>query len=108
MKRMGFALALMACGGGSSEPVVPVLDRLEPRVTPASVRVGQTAQASATAYDRSGQVMPTPRVTWVSSNSAVVTVDSTGLVRGVAVGTATVVGSAGTVLGSAVVTVTAP
>jgi Bacterial surface proteins containing Ig-like domains len=61
-------------------------------VSPPSVSVapGGTATLLATMKDASGNVLPNRAVAWTSSNNSVATVSSTGVVNGVALGTATI------------------
>lgn len=70
-------------------------------VSPATLEgiPGQTAQLSAQVRDQNGLVMPAT-VTWTSSNPAVATVSSTGLVTIHAFGSATITGTAGTASGT--------
>src|SRR4029079_18113842 len=75
-------------------------------VTPpsATVAIGSTTQLTATAN-------PTGSATtfvWASSNPAVATVSSTGLVKGVATGTASITATAGEKTGTSLITVPAP
>lgn len=51
---------------------------------------GQSTQLNLTATTASGQPVANPAVTWTSSNASVVSVTTTGVIRGVATGTATV------------------
>lgn len=83
-------------------------------VTPAtpSVNVGATAQLTASALDQDGSVMAGfPAATWTSSNTGVATVNGSGVVTGVAAGSATITASmvsgGVTKTGTATVTVTA-
>ena len=70
-----------------------------------SIAVGDTTRATATLLDN--QNRPIARtVTWSSGNTAVATVDTTGLVTGVAPGTTVITASQGTKSGSATLTVT--
>ncbi|HEU0053871.1 MAG TPA: DNA/RNA non-specific endonuclease [Longimicrobium sp.] len=62
--------------------------------TAASVPVGSTQQFGATARD-ANQVVTSTTFTWSSSNSSVATVNSSGLVSGVAVGTVWIKATAG-------------
>ncbi len=71
-----------------------------------SIAVGTTTQATATLTDSLGAVLTGQPVSWVSSNPAVATVSSTGLVTAVAGGTSTISATSGGVAGSAVETVT--
>ncbi|MEJ2538387.1 MAG: Ig-like domain-containing protein [Gemmatimonadota bacterium] len=61
-------------------------------VSPAqsSLKPGEWARITATARDRFGNVVEDVPVTWASSATAVATVSSTGLIRAVAVGNATI------------------
>ncbi len=68
--------------------------------------LGTTVQLSAEVRDQNARVMAGATVTWTSSASSVATVDASGLVTGVAAGTATITASTGSASGSAVVTVT--
>jgi uncharacterized protein YjdB len=71
----------------------------------ANVSVGQTTTLSATVRDTSGAVVVDRTVTWRSSNTAIATVSSAGVVTGVAQGTVTVTATSETRSGSAAVTV---
>jgi uncharacterized protein YjdB len=79
-------------------------------VTPAtaSVVAGQTVQLTATPRDASGNALTGRVVTWASSNTAVATVSSSGLVSGVTAGSATITATSEGQSGQAAVTVTAP
>ena len=71
------------------------------------VGVGQTTAAIATAFDATGHSLSGRTVTWTSSNAAVATVSSAGLVTASGLGTATITATIETVPGSAVLTVAA-
>src|SRR5438128_6563092 len=73
----------------------------------ASVPVGQTAQLTATPRDAAGNPLSGRVVTWASSNTAAGTVNGSGLVSGVAAGTATITATSEGQSGSAAVTVAA-
>ena len=77
-------------------------------VSPATAQlaVGGTRQFSAAARDASGGAITGRPVSWSSSNTAVATVSSTGLVSAIAAGTAQVVATISGVQGSATATVT--
>jgi len=75
---------------------------------PASVTAGQTVQLTATPKDAGGNVLPGRVVTWATSNAAVVTVSTGGLVSGLVVGTATITATSEGQSGSSAVTVTVP
>jgi acid phosphatase type 7 len=90
-------------------PTEPTLARGGPTlksvtVTPssASIAVGGTVQLMATASPPKAA----SSFTWSTSNAAVATVSASGLVTGVAAGTATIRASSGGVIGTSTVTVT--
>jgi parallel beta-helix repeat protein len=66
-----------------------------------SLGIGATAQVAATPLDSSGKPVSGYTVTWSSANSAVATVSSTGLVKGAAFGSTTVIATVNGVKGSA-------
>src|SRR5260370_39897380 len=74
-------------------------------VRPATASVGQTVQLTATLKDASGNVLSGRTVTWASGAPTVATVSPSGLVSGVAVGSATVTATSEGQSGSATVTV---
>ncbi|HTJ24284.1 MAG TPA: Ig-like domain-containing protein [Gemmatimonadaceae bacterium] len=75
--------------------------------SPASVIIGQTTQLTATVKDTNGLVVTDRAVTWTSSNTAIATVSSTGLVTGVTVGgPITITAKAETKTGTTSLTVT--
>ena len=79
-------------------------------IQPSDARVpsGGTVQLGATARDRAGQALPGRAVTWASSTQRVATVSATGLVTGVAPGSARITASSDGRRAVATVTVTAP
>src|SRR5207247_1951982 len=78
-------------------------------VTPASATIGTngTVQLTATLKDANGNNLTGRTVTGTSSNTAVATVSSSGLVTGVAVGSATITATSEGKTGQGTVTVTA-
>ena len=74
----------------------------------ASVAAGATVQLTATPKDASGAPLTGRTVTWASSAAAVATVSGSGLVTGVAAGTATITATSEGKNGTAALTVTAP
>ena len=79
-------------------------------VTPDTVAllVGDTARLSAAALDALGNEVAGAAFSWSSSDSAVVSVDGSGLVRGVTEGAAKITAAAGDAEGTSEVTVTNP
>ena len=67
--------------------------------------LGETSQLSATVKDQSGAAMASATVTWATSDAAVATVSSAGLVTSVADGTATITATSGSASATASVTV---
>ena len=77
-------------------------------VSPSSVSIfsGQTQQLSATAnYSNNASVNVTSQASWSSSDTSVATISGTGIVTGVAPGTATVTASFGGQSGNSIITV---
>jgi uncharacterized protein YjdB len=83
-------------------PVASV--RLQP--DQANVAVGATVQLSAAALDASGTVMSDRAISWTTSNPAVAAVNASGLVTGVAAGTATITATSEGKSSNATITVT--
>ena len=80
--------------------------RVQPN--PAGVRPGQAVPLTATALDAANQSVAGVTLTWSSSNTAVATVNQSGLVTGVADGVVTISASNASVIGSAIVRVGIP
>ena len=78
----------LSCGS-SSEPPTPVA---KVSLTPAddTVRVGETAQLTATSKDGNGNTLSGRTVTWTSGSPGVASISQTGLVTGVSDGTSTI------------------
>src|SRR5437016_2476181 len=74
--------------------------------TTASVTVGGTTPLTATPKDSNGTPLSGRTVTWVSSNTAVATVSTSGLVTGVAAGSATITATSEGKNGTSAITVT--
>ena len=72
------------------------------------IAVGATLQLSATARDERGETLTARTVSWASSTPSVASVSQSGVVTGVASGSATVTASSGAVTASATVVVEAP
>lgn len=91
--------ALLAGCGSSTTPVTPVpetpLDSLILSITADTLQTGQTRTITVTAIDTSGAPLSNPAVRWRSSNAAVATVNSAGVVSAAAEGLAWIVGEYG-------------
>lgn len=92
---------------GTSAITVTVIPVASVTVTPASasILVAGTVQLTATLRDSSGNTLTGRVVTWTTSNAAVATVTSAGVVTGRGAGTATVTATSGGQSGSSAVTV---
>lgn len=73
-----------------------------------TIGVNATTQATATMRDANGTLLVGRSVTWSSDNTAVATLSGTGLVTGVALGSANISGTSEGQTGSAVITVAPP
>src|SRR5438094_921476 len=76
--------------------------------SPATVQQGSTVQLTATPKDANGNPLSGRVVTWSSNNTAVARVNGSGLVTGVAAGTATITATSEGKSGTSGVTVTTP
>ena len=100
----------LGCGGDDGtapqppDPPRPTTVVLSP-ATSELAALGATVQLAAEVRDQNGNVMGGAALTWVSSSTAVATVNASGLVTAAGNGTATITATAGTVSGSATVTV---
>ncbi len=102
--------ASMAGGTGTSTITVVTDPVASVTVSPSTVTVGagQTTQLTATLKSSNGTVLTGRTVTWASSQTGVATVSSSGVVAGVAAGTATITATAEGKSGTATITVTQP
>ena len=93
---------------GTASVTVTVVPVATVTVSPASASVaaGQTVQLTATEKDAGGNVLTGRVVTWATSNAAVATVSTGGLVSGLVVGTATITATSEGKSGSSAITVT--
>ncbi len=98
------AAAGLSCSGSASGPGT-VIASVTVSAPARSIGVGNTAQLSAIAFDQTGAQLVGVAFQWSSSDNAIATVSSTGVVTGVANGSARISALAGTVSGSADVTV---
>jgi hypothetical protein len=103
----GAILVYAACsGGGAAGPAV--VTTVAVTTAPTQISVNETAQASAIVKDQNGNALSGKTITWESLNPSVATVLSTGSIKGVAAGTATIRGTVESVSGTAGIIVVAP
>ena len=103
-------LLVLSCGDGAVEPAPPPPAPVATTVTvsPASATLTaleETARLTAEVRDQNGQVMAGATVAWSSSDASVAAVDASGQVTASANGAATITATAGSVSGTAEVTV---
>jgi len=95
-------------GGASVSVAIPAIASVVLQPTSASVQRGATVQLAAAVTDASGAIVTNRALTWTSTNTAIAIVSTSGLVTGVAPGSASIIaaldGKADTA-GIAVVTV---
>jgi hypothetical protein len=114
----GVATVTAAMGGVSAQatvaitpitaPPTPVLTSLLVNVSPAAIAVGQSAQATVSGRDQVGASISTGTISWSSTPG--VSIAASGVISGVAAGSATVtaVESPSGISAQAMLTVTAP
>lgn len=83
----------------------PALATITVSVTPTTIQIDQTAQATAAGIDQFGREIATGPVTW-ATNSASATVSASGVVRGALPGQAAITATAGGKTGQALISVT--
>lgn len=88
--RRSFLLAavLAACATDSAGPPTPV-DQVD-LTPPAALPVGSSVQLQVTLRDAAGAVLTGRTITWSSTNPTVVTVNATGMISGLTLGSATI------------------
>jgi hypothetical protein len=91
----------------SITPPAPVVTSVTVSPPSASVAPGGTAALEATVKDQNGNVMTGQTVTWSSNNTAAATVSSSGVVTGVAAGSATITATSSGKTGTSSISVTA-
>lgn len=112
MRKYGFlgALLLIAAACSGSDGTAPLVGNSLTVVTaPTMITVHGTAQLSGVVKDQNGNALTGQTITWSSLTPTIASVDSTsGVIRGLAVGTATIQGKSGPATGSRTVIVIAP
>ncbi len=97
--------ASLSCGGSTSGPSATTVAAVTVSAPLKNIDVGNTTQLSAVAFDQTGAQLLGVTFQWSSSDKTIATVSNTGVVTGVAVGSARISALAGTVSGFADVTV---
>ncbi len=107
----GTATITAAAGSASGTAVAVVMQSADSvTVSPATdtIVIGDTLRLAAEAFDANGQRVEGAEFNWTSSDESVATVNPSGLVHGIAEGTATITGTAGSAQGTARITVANP
>jgi hypothetical protein len=94
-------LLFTACGSGDPvspppppPPPPPPVATVEVQAPSTALEAGKTLALTATAKDAAGATLSGVNVSWTTSAPTIATVDNSGLVRGVAAGSATITASA--------------
>jgi len=98
--------ALLSCGGSSTGPGGGNVASIAITPSTATVSIGATTPFQATPKDASGKTMTGVTVFWNSEHTDIATVNSSGVVTGVALGSTRIAASAGGASATATVTVT--
>ncbi|MEO7999941.1 MAG: Ig-like domain-containing protein, partial [Gemmatimonadaceae bacterium] len=89
-----FGALLVACDGDEpTKSTYNVVQVVTVRPDAYGIRIGNALTFTATALGAGGQILAGKTFTWTTSNSAIATVSSTGVVTGVSVGTAKITAS---------------
>lgn len=103
------SVLVLSCGDGTVEPTpapAPVATTVTVNPTSATLAaIEETTRLTAEVRDQNGQVMAGAAVAWASTDASVATVDASGLVTAAANGSTTITATAGSVSGTAAVTV---
>ena len=113
MKRVACAVLMIAvmtaCGGGGADvpvaPPAPVLSTVTVTIAPTTIQLRQSASAQAELRTLAGAVLTGRAVSWSSSAPAVASVDASGVIANVSVGSATNTATSEDKSGSAPITV---
>ena len=100
MPTLLLACAVGACSKDSTTDLVPVSSVRVTLAAP-SLTVGGTTTATATVLDANGNALTGRDLSWSSSSPAIATVNASGLVSAVAVGTASITATVGSKKGDA-------
>ncbi|MEO6445599.1 MAG: Ig-like domain-containing protein [Gemmatimonadaceae bacterium] len=90
---MAFSLLLAGCSGGGEPSGPPKVARVSINLLASTVEVGATLQFTTLAFDAKGNALTGRTTTWSSSAATIASVDNSGIVLGVAPGSATITAS---------------
>ncbi|MGH7522851.1 MAG: M28 family peptidase [Gemmatimonadales bacterium] len=99
------ALLVAACSSNPDGGTPPTIATISLSQTAATLAPGETLQLTATPRDGAGTAISGQTITWSTSESSVATVSTSGLVTGVAAGTATIIAATGGKTAASTVTV---
>ena len=107
---LGAALSISSCGDSTPPTAAVTVEQVvaQVTVTPDSVAfaaLGDTVRVAGTAVDGNGHGVPGAEISWSTSDDAVATVDTGGLVTAVGNGVVAVAATSGSASGTAAVTV---
>jgi hypothetical protein len=103
---VAFALPILgACEIMSEPPRVATSITITPATTIPLAAIGATRQLTATVKDQNGDTLANARVVWTTSNAALVAVNATGLATAVAIGSAQITATSGSVNASVTIAV---
>jgi alpha-tubulin suppressor-like RCC1 family protein len=107
LQALSLLVALTTAGCKDSASVSAVA-QVEINVPAGPIRIGATAQFSATPRDRAGQAIAGRPVTWSTSSPAVATIDATGLLTALQGGSVSVTATVDGTTGSVSITIVVP
>lgn len=107
---LSIALLLSACSGdgGTDIQPPPAVTAVTVTAPTTNVETGQTVQLAATAQDAEGDRVEVGAYEWTTTDGAIASVSSTGLVTGLAPGQVEISATTGSVTGSLAIEVVAP
>jgi CARDB/Leishmanolysin/Bacterial pre-peptidase C-terminal domain/Bacterial Ig-like domain (group 2) len=104
--RASILLVLAGCQTGTTTPENPIATTVTLSASEIALTfLGQTSPVGVTVSDQNGESMSGQTIEWSSSDVAIFTVNSSGVVMAVANGSATVTATTGSLSGTATVTV---
>ena len=108
--KVGLLTAAMSCGGdeATTTPTRVSVASIAITASAPAIELNTTMQLTATLKDAVGNTLSGRSVSWTSSNPAVATVSSQGLVTGAGTGTSTITATSEYMTGTTQVTVLAP